>query len=163
MDIKYGTISYYAREKTSAIIPRSLAAASNIRRVTSGVHQRVMSHSRLVDQVTDAVVAQYCAQFSAVKAPALEAIRELLCRYLRDISATACEKANASGRTLVNTLDVLEILAQDGSILDSLFLHGHTVVDRNDALNLIRLPGQFSLKRKPKVLFILSEILNVIV
>lgn len=67
------------------------------------------------------------------------------------------------GRTLVNTLDVLEILAQDGSILDSLFLHGHTVVDRNDALNLIRLPGQFSLKRKPKVLFILSEILNVIV
>lgn len=58
MDIKYDTISYYAREKTSAIIPRSLATASNIRRVTSGVHQRVMSHSRLVDQVTDAVVAQ---------------------------------------------------------------------------------------------------------
>lgn len=158
MDIKYGTISYYAREKTSAIIPRSLAAASNIRRVTSGVHQRVMSHSRLVDQVTDAVVAQYCAQFSAVKAPALEAIRELLCRYLRDISATACEKANASGRTLVNTLDVLEILAQDGSILDSLFLHGHTVVDRNDALNLIRLPGQFSLKRKPKLLGKISTV-----
>lgn len=54
-----------------------------------------MSQQDLVEVVTDVVVVQYCTNFDAVKASTLEAIRELLLRFLQDLSEAAHKKATS--------------------------------------------------------------------
>jgi len=138
-------ILHFLGPKRSEKRPRSYLALNASAQCT---HENMSSRNhRLHDRVVDAVIAQFCTDFDCVRGSSLQGLREMIVRYVSELSIIARDEANCAGRTQVNVLDVFMALGRDAITFEHLL---HQKASNQDG-GLIRLPGKLSTTRKPKL------------